>query len=89
MLGGSGAAKSGPALLAGLLRCGRCGRNLHVGYSGTGGRVPRYYCRGAHLNHGTSWCISFGGLRADEVVAQAVLDAVGPTGGRGTGIALE
>jgi hypothetical protein len=46
-----GAAKSGPALLAGLLRCARCGRKLHVGYSGNGGRVPRYCCRGAHLNH--------------------------------------
>ena len=80
MRGSSGAAKSGPALLAGLLRCGRCGRNLHVGYSGIDGRVPRYYCRGAHINHGTSWCISFGGLRADEAIAQAVLDAVGPAG---------
>ncbi len=29
-----GAAKHGPALLAGLLRCGRCGRKLHVNYSG-------------------------------------------------------
>ena len=80
MRGSSGAAKSGPALLAGLLRCGRCGRNLHVGYSGIDGRVPRYYCRGAHLNHGTSWCISFGGLRADEAIARTVLDAVGPAG---------
>lgn len=78
--GGSGAPKSGPALLAGLLRCGRCGRNLHVGYSGNGGRVPRYYCRGAHLNHGAGRCISFGGLRADEAVARAVLEAVGPAG---------
>ena len=80
MLGNSGAVKSGPALLAGLLRCGRCGRNLHVGYSGTDGRVPRYYCRGAHINHGSEWCISFGGLRADEAVSQAVLNAVQPAG---------
>ena len=80
MRGSSGAAKSGPALLAGLLRCRRCGRKLHVGYSGTDGRVPRYYCRGAHLDHGTDWCISFGGLRADESVAQAVLEAIQPAG---------
>ncbi|MDP6558160.1 MAG: recombinase family protein [Pirellulaceae bacterium] len=80
MRGRSGAAKSGPALLAGLLRCGRCGRNLHVGYSGKDGRVPRYYCRGAHINHGTAWCISFGGLRADEAVSEAVLDALEPAG---------
>jgi DNA invertase Pin-like site-specific DNA recombinase len=77
---GTGAAKSGPALLAGLLRCGRCGRKLHVGYSGNGGRVPRYYCRGAHVNHGADWCISFGGLRADQAVTSAVLEAVSPLG---------
>jgi DNA invertase Pin-like site-specific DNA recombinase len=76
----SGAAKSGPALLAGLLRCGRCGRKLHVGYCGTGGRVPRYYCRDGHLNHGTERCISFGGLRVDEAVVAAVLEAVQPAG---------
>ena len=75
-----GAAKAGPALLAGLLRCARCGRKLHVGYSGVGGRVPRYYCRGAHLNHGADWCISFGGLRADQAVAQEVIAALTPAG---------
>lgn len=75
-----GAAKSGPALLAGLLRCARCGRKLHVGYSGNGGRVPRYFCRGAHLNHGTEWCISFGGIRADEAVVREVLVAIEPLG---------
>lgn len=80
MRGKSGAAKSGPALLAGLLRCGRCGRNLHVGYSGKDGRVPRYFCRGAHINHGTERCISFGGLRVDEAVAEAVLEAISPVG---------
>ena len=75
-----GAAKSGPALLSGLLRCRRCGRKLHVGYSGIGGRIPRYYCRGAHLNHGGEWCISFGGLRVDEAVVREVLDVLQPIG---------
>lgn len=76
----AGAPKSGPALLAGLLRCGRCGRKLHVGYSGNGGRVPRYYCRGAHLNHGTKWCLSFGGLRPDEAITAVILEALQPVG---------
>jgi DNA invertase Pin-like site-specific DNA recombinase len=75
-----GAAKSGPALLAGLLRCGRCGRKLHVGYSGVDGRVPRYFCRGAHLNHGESWCISVGGLKVDRTVEDVVLEALEPAG---------
>jgi DNA invertase Pin-like site-specific DNA recombinase len=76
----TGAAKSGPALLAGLLRCGRCGRKLHVGYSGVGGRVPRYFCRDGHINRGLDWCISFGGLRVDQAVVAAVLEAVRPAG---------
>ena len=44
-----GAAKRGPAVLSGLLRCGRCGRKLQVVSSGTTGRVPRYVCRGGRL----------------------------------------
>jgi DNA invertase Pin-like site-specific DNA recombinase len=73
-----GAVRRGPSLLAGLLRCGRCGRRLHVSYSGTRGKVPRYHCKGAHLNHGTAWCISFGGLRVDQAVEREVLAVLGP-----------
>jgi DNA invertase Pin-like site-specific DNA recombinase len=70
------AGRGGRSLLAGLLRCRRCGRMLHVGYSGTHGEVPRYHCRGAHINHGEAWCISFGGLRPDRAVAAEILKAV-------------
>ena len=75
-----GAARAGSALLAGLLRCGRCGRKLHVGYSGVGGRVARYHCKGGQINHGVEWCISFGGVRVDEAVSAVVLEAVRPLG---------
>ena len=70
------AARGGRALLAGLLRCRRCGRMLHVVYSGLRGIVPRYQCLGAHINHGEGKCISFGGLRVDQAVANEVLSAV-------------
>ncbi len=49
---------------------------LHVTYSGTHGEVPRYHCRGAHINHGADWCISFGGLKPDRAVAAEILKAV-------------
>ena len=58
-----GAVRKGEALLAGLLRCGHCGRKLHVSYSGSNGNTGRYHCRGAQLNHGTDPCIGFGSLR--------------------------
>ncbi len=70
------AGRGGRSLLAGLLRCRRCGRMLHVAYSGTHGEVPRYHCRGAQINHGTDWCISFGGLKPDRAVATEILKAV-------------
>lgn len=73
-----GAPRHGAALLAGLLRCRRCGRRLHVAYSGVGATVRRYHCRGAHLNHGTAWCISFGGLALERAVEAAVLALMQP-----------
>lgn len=75
-----GAVRRGDALLAGLLRCGHCGRRLHVSYSGTDGYCVRYNCRGAHINHGTQTCIAFGGLRVDAAVAKEVLAHVSPLG---------
>lgn len=73
---GPKAGRGGRSLLAGLLRCRRCGRMLHVAYSGNRSEVPRYHCRGAHLNHGAAWCISFGGLRPDQAMAAEILKAV-------------
>ena len=72
-----GAPGRGPSLLAGLLRCRRCGRRLHVAYGGKG-RVVRYSCRGAAINHGAAYCISFGGLAADRAVEAAVLAVIQP-----------
>src|SRR5215831_5925805 len=71
------AGRGGRALLAGLLRCRRCGRMLHVEYTGRNPHQPRYHCRGAQLSHGEDWCISFGGWRPDQAVAQEVLEAIG------------
>jgi len=71
-----GAARRGELILAGLLRCGHCGRKMYVGY----GKSGRYYCQGAVLNHGTERCISFGGLRADQAVGTEVLRVLKPLG---------
>jgi DNA invertase Pin-like site-specific DNA recombinase len=73
-----GAPRHGTALLAGLLRCRRCGRRLHVTYSGSQGKVRRYACRGAMVNHGTGHCLSFGGLALERAVEDAVFAVVAP-----------
>lgn len=75
-----GSVRRGEAMLAGLLRCGHCGRRLHVSYSGRGGFCVRYSCRGAHINHGTQTCISFGGMRVDAAVSAEVLRLLSPLG---------
>lgn len=75
-----GSVRRGEALLAGLLRCGHCGRKLHVAYSGENGSSGRYHCRGGQLNHGTDWCISFGGMRIDRAVGAEVIERLQPMG---------
>jgi excisionase family DNA binding protein len=75
-----GAIRRGEALLAGLFRCGHCGRKLHVAYSGINGSAGRYHCRGSQMNHGGSACISFGGMRVDHAVGMEVIARVQPLG---------
>jgi DNA invertase Pin-like site-specific DNA recombinase len=72
--------RGGRSLLAGMLRCRRCGRMLHVAYSGAKGNVPRYGCQGGNINHGSARCISFGGQRVAQVIAREILNAIAPEG---------
>lgn len=75
-----GSVRRGETLLAGLLRCGHCGRKLHVAYGGTSGEAGRYHCKGAFLNHGGDRCISFGSLRVDQAIGAEVLRLLKPLG---------
>ncbi|MBD3336748.1 MAG: serine recombinase, partial [Candidatus Eisenbacteria bacterium] len=76
----NGATRKGAALLAGLLRCRRCGRKLHVAYSGPRSSTVRYWCRGANINHGSTPCISFAGRRTDAAVVELVAQVLAPAG---------
>jgi DNA invertase Pin-like site-specific DNA recombinase len=73
-----GAPKHGDALLAGLVRCRRCGRKLTVRYTGTQHNIPRYACHRGLLDNGEPRCIAFGGLRVDDAIEAALLQVVGP-----------
>ena len=63
-----GAPKHGDALLAGLIRCKRCGRKLTLRYSGMKHHIPRYSCSRAWMDNGGPHCIAFGGLRVDDAI---------------------
>jgi DNA invertase Pin-like site-specific DNA recombinase len=73
-----GAPKHGDALLAGLIRCRRCGRKLTLRYTGAKHHIPRYSCSRGWLDSGEPRCIAFGGLRVDDAIEAALLDVVGP-----------
>jgi DNA invertase Pin-like site-specific DNA recombinase len=73
-----GAVRNGQALLAGLLRCRRCGRKLTVRYTGNGHDVLRYSCMRGFLDNGEPRCIAFGGITVDAAVGREVLRVVQP-----------
>ncbi len=78
----SGAARPGKGLLAGLVRCGQCGRRMRVRYSGRRHRdslVVYYYCVAAERETvGKQLCCIFGGVTVEQAVVEAVLDSLAP-----------
>jgi hypothetical protein len=65
------AGRGGQCLLAGLLRCTRCRRMLHVVYGRRG--YARYECRQANRAHAAPRCIGFSARRPDEAVSAEIL----------------
>jgi hypothetical protein len=75
--GSPGAPKQGKGLLAGLLRCARCGRKLRVNYTGSP-RLVRYVCDQAQVNSGTGTCIAFGGTAVDDAASRELVRVIAP-----------
>jgi DNA invertase Pin-like site-specific DNA recombinase len=73
-----GAIKHGAGLLAGLLRCRRCGRKLMVHYTGCQRGFLRYGCTRGRLDQGEPKCIAFGGLAVDDALGREILRVVQP-----------
>src|ERR1700747_3591214 len=73
------AIRAGQGLLVGLLRCGHCGRELHVRYWGGTGTNARYLCKGDY-DDGGRYCIGFGGATVDRRISDEVLTVISPLG---------
>ncbi len=73
------AVRSGQGLLCGLIRCGRCGRMLHVRYWGKSGTNARYLCKG-DFETGGKYCLGFGGSTVDRRFSKEILKAISPFG---------
>src|SRR2546426_6633902 len=69
------AIRAGQGLLVGLLRCGHCGRKLHVRYWGGRGTHARYLCKGDY-DDGGQYCIGFGGAWVDRRLSQELLKVI-------------
>lgn len=74
-----GPAREGPALLQGLVFCGRCGTRMMVRYhSRRGHRFPDYICQEKRCRRGEPLCQHIPGIRVDEAIAELLLEVVTP-----------
>jgi len=69
----------GDSLMAGLLRCRRCGFRLQTRYSSAG---VRYVCHGGtrQRERDARRCLSFAGQRLESHLVEEILDVVSPAG---------
>lgn len=81
--------RAGQGLLAGVLRCGRCGRRLHVRYWGKSGTAARYLCKGEYDGGGNRYCLGFGGRSVDRRFGEELLRLLSPLGLRASEAAIE
>ncbi|MCA1617583.1 MAG: recombinase family protein, partial [Acidobacteria bacterium] len=82
------AVRAGHGLLTGLLRCGRCGRKLHIRYWGKQGTAARYLCEG-DFPTGGRYCLGFGGGTVDKRLSEEILNALSPLGVEASLAAIE
>ena len=71
--------REGPALLQGLVVCGRCGERMTVRYHTRHGRQwPEYLCQRAGIEQGTPPCQRVPGADIDQAVGTLLVAAVSP-----------
>ncbi len=76
--GQPGPVRGGSSLLAGLVRCGACGRSMSTQYTGAQRDRLRFLCIGETLLAGGRRCQSFGGQRLEKAVSQHLLTILEP-----------
>lgn len=71
--------REGPALLQGLILCGRCGQRMTVRYHVRHQRLcPDYVCQREGIEHAQPVCQHVPGSGIDEAIGALLIDAVSP-----------
>ncbi len=72
-------AREGPALLQGLILCGRCGGRMTVRYHVRYQRLcPEYVCQRDGIEHARPICQQVPGSGIDEAIGELLVEAVSP-----------
>lgn len=72
-------AREGPALLQGLILCGRCGERMTVRYHSHHERVwPEYMCQREGIEHAKPLCQRIPGAGIDQAIGELLVEAVSP-----------
>jgi hypothetical protein len=76
----AGPPREGPALLQGLVVCGRCGRRMTVRYHtrADGTIVPDYVCQNDGIRAAQPICQHIGGAPVDAAISELILAALTP-----------
>jgi hypothetical protein len=72
-----GPARSGAALLSGLIVCGQCGLRMTASYNNAG-HAARYSCQGARTSYDAPFCQTLKAAPVDGRVTQLILMALEP-----------
>jgi hypothetical protein len=74
-----GSPRNGPALLSGILLCGRCGHRMAPQYNSNGHGL-RYSCLRMHVDYGEPVCQTLTGGPLDTRITALIFDALAPAG---------
>jgi DNA invertase Pin-like site-specific DNA recombinase len=78
----TGPPREGPALLQGIIICGRCGLRMTVRYHrrgrGQSREVPTYMCQRDGIENGRPACAAIPGEDLDQAIGQLLIDTLTP-----------
>src|SRR6266516_4027749 len=75
----AGPPREGPALLQGIIMCGRCGGRMTIRYHARGGKdLPTYLCQRDGISNARPICTAIPGHTLDERVGQLLIGTLTP-----------